>query len=107
MENDRDIFEIHSDFCSILANSKRLRIMWLLDEEEKSVSEISEALDIPYTNVSQHLRVMKNHGAVISTKHGHQVYYRISNKKFIKGCKIIREGLVETFAAKSKILAGD
>jgi len=105
--NESDIFTLHSEFCRILANEKRLRIMWLLEEGQRSVGEISEILNIPYTNISQHLRIMKNHGAVTSTKNGHQVYYSIANRKFIEGCKTIREGIMETFAEKIKIFSED
>ncbi|MGV7928078.1 MAG: hypothetical protein AB2L13_04070 [Spirochaetota bacterium] len=43
---DSEIFKIHADFCSVLANEKRLRIMWMLQEGEYPVGAIAERLGI-------------------------------------------------------------
>lgn len=102
--DDPEFFKIHAEFCSVLANEKRLRIMWILQNGERSVSEIAETLAIPVTNVSQHLRVLKNQGAVAEKKDGKQVYYRITNKKFIDGCRLIRQGIIENFIEKSEVI---
>ncbi len=102
--DDSEFFKIHAEFCSILSNEKRLRIMWILQNGERSVSEIGEYLDIPVTNVSQHLKVLKNQGAVAERKEGKQVYYRITNKKFIEGCRLIRQGIIENFMERSEVI---
>ena len=90
-----DVFETHADFCRVLASATRIMIMWLLAEGEKSVSELAEALELSVPNISQHLRIMRDKGAVASTKKGKNVYYRVANRKFIKGYMLIREGIIE------------
>ncbi len=94
-EVDRDIFEIHAAFCSVFVSPTRLRIMWLLAEDEQSVGMLASKLGLSMSNVSQHLRVMRDHGAVRTRRRGHSIIYRIANPKFIEGAKAIREGLVE------------
>jgi DNA-binding transcriptional ArsR family regulator len=93
---DDQIFKIQADFCGSMANEKRLKIMWLLAQEELSVGEIAQKIGISVANTSQHLRVLKDKGAVLEEKKGQNVYYRISNSKFTKGSSLIREGIVET-----------
>jgi len=100
--NDQ-IFKIHADFCGALANEKRLKILWLLSQGERSVGEIAQEIGIPITNASQNLRVLRDKHAVIEEKKGQQVYYRISNPKFIKGCRLIREGIIEMHRIRSKL----
>jgi len=102
---DLEIFRIHADFCNAFSNEKRLRILWLLSEKECSVGELAKKLGITTPNVSQHLRIMKDRGAVIERKEGQQVYYRIASKKIIEGYKKIREGLIEILETKSKIFS--
>jgi DNA-binding transcriptional ArsR family regulator len=102
---DDQIFKIHADFCGALASEKRLKILWLLHEGERSVGEISQELRISIANTSQHLRVLRDKGAVMEDKKGQNVYYRISNPKFIKGCRLIREGIFETQQLRTKIFA--
>lgn len=95
MKLDHAIFELHADFCGVLSNSTRIMIMWLLADGEKSVTELAEATEVPIPNISQHLRIMRDRGAVLTRKEGQNVYYRISNQKFIQGYMLIREGILE------------
>ena len=92
---DPTIFRIHADFCQVLSNATRIMIMWLLAEGEKSVNALAGELDLPVPNISQHLRVMRDKGAVTNRKEGQSVYYRVANPKFIKGYMLIREGIIE------------
>ena len=92
---DHNSFEIHARFCGVLANTTRIMIMWLLADGEKSVTQLAKALDLSIHNVSQHLRIMRDRGAVLSRRDGQNVYYRISNSKFMEGFLLIREGILE------------
>ena len=93
---DDSIFQIHADFCTVMSNDKRLRILWMLGErEEMTVGKIAEALGVSMANASQHLRIMRGQRAVVSRKDRQQVYYRLSNPIFYEGCKMIHQGLVE------------
>ncbi len=92
---DPTLFEIHADFCSVLSNTTRVMIMWLLADCERSVTELANALELPVPNVSQHLRIMRDRGAVLMRKDGQKVFYRVANRKFIEGYRLIREGIQE------------
>lgn len=90
-----DIFKLHASFCGIFSSDIRLHIMWLLAEEEKTVTELANALNITVANVSQHLSIMRSLGAVSSRREGRVIYYHIANHKFYQGALLIREGLLE------------
>jgi ArsR family transcriptional regulator len=98
------LFEIHAEFCSACSNPKRLKIMWLLGEETKSVGEIARDAGIPESSVSQHLRVLKDRGAVVSRKEGRVVCYSVANKNFLRGLTYIRKGLSEELEKMSKVM---
>jgi DNA-binding transcriptional ArsR family regulator len=90
-----DIFELHADFCKTLAHAKRLIILALLAKGEKSVGEIAEALDVPLSNVSQHLSVLKSQNLVLARKDGQTVYYSLADKRIIQACTLIRSVLLD------------
>ncbi len=94
-DKDFDIVELHASFCSIFASPVRLRILWMLGNGEKNVGEIAKELHLPLPNISQHLRLMRDLGAVRTKKSGRMVYYANANPKFLKGSNFIREGLIE------------
>lgn len=93
--DDNEIYELHAEFCKMIASSRRLRVIQLLAESEKSVGEIAEALQVPSSNVSQHLRVLRNHNVVKTRKEGQTVYYSLSNMRLPKACLEIRSILLE------------
>jgi DNA-binding transcriptional ArsR family regulator len=91
----QSLAKVQARLCSVFSEEKRLRIMWFLSDGERRVNEIAEHLGISVQNTSQHLRVMRDRGAVSYRKEGHAVYYSIANQKFQRGYQLIREGLLE------------
>jgi len=101
--DDQEIFKIQAGFCGAFSNEKRLRILWAISEEECSLGEIARKLGLSQSNVSQHLRLLKDRGVVVEKKAGQQVFYRIANSKILEGYKLIREGIQELQISKSDI----
>jgi DNA-binding transcriptional ArsR family regulator len=92
---DSEIFEMHAEFCRMIASSKRLMIIELLAKKEMSVSKIALSLGLHQSNVSQHLRVLRSQHIVESRKDGQTVYYRLTNSRLAKVCADIRSILLE------------
>lgn len=93
--DDTEIFELHAEFCKLIANPKRLMIVELLAKKELSVSEIAQELKVLHSNVSQHLRVLRSRHIVETRKEGQTVYYRLTNPKLPKVCADIRSILLD------------
>jgi DNA-binding transcriptional ArsR family regulator len=92
-----DLFSLQAEFCSIFRNAIRLKILWFLGKEEKSVSEIADYIGVSMSNISQHLRIMKDRRIVKSRKEGQRIYYRITNDKFRQGPALVRKGVIEIY----------
>lgn len=103
---DRQLYELHASICQTLANPKRLEIIDLLRDGEKSVTELAEAMEISQANLSQHLTVMRQKGIVIPRREGVSVYYRLSNPKIIKACDLMRQVLLEHLEAGVELARG-
>ena len=63
----------------VLADPTRLQLAGLLLDEERSVSQLAEALDKPVPGVSQHLAKMRMARLVTTRKQGTSVLYRVEN----------------------------
>ena len=103
---DRQLYELHASICQTLANPKRLEIIDLLRDGEKSATEIIEAMGISQANLSQHLTVMRQKGIVVPRREGVSVYYRLSNPKIIKACDLMRQVLLEHLEAGVELARG-
>lgn len=65
----------------IISHPKRLAILFLLCEGERSVGELSEAVKLRQPAMSQHLQKLRHAGLVESRHKGPQVIYTIHNDK--------------------------
>jgi DNA-binding transcriptional ArsR family regulator len=102
------VFRAHAELCKALANEHRLAILYTLSQGEKCVSDLAADIGISVHNVSQHLRLLKERGLVRSRKEAQTVYYSITNFKFIQGCTLIRQALIEQHQAQGQsLLAGE
>ena len=67
-----------SDAFNAVAEPKRREILNYLALEERSVSEIVDALEMEQPSVSKHLKVLKGVGLVDARREGRQMLYRVN-----------------------------
>lgn len=95
MEFDEEVFKRHAEFCSLFSSMVRMKIFWVLRSGETTAGKLAEEIGVSAPNISQHLRLMRDRGAVTTRKDGKQVYYQIANEHFINGAALIRKGVLE------------
>jgi ArsR family transcriptional regulator len=72
--------EYFSQVFKALADPTRQRILELLRErEEMTVTNIATNFSSSQPTISQHLKVLKDAGALKTRRAGQQIYYRICN----------------------------
>jgi ArsR family transcriptional regulator len=78
-----------------LARSKRIQILELLKEGEKSISDLLPILGIDQSAISRHLSILRNAGLIRGRKQGVNVYFSISDERVLKllelATEIVRE----------------
>jgi DNA-binding transcriptional ArsR family regulator len=105
-EEMEPVFRMHAELCKALANQHRLAMLYALTtQKEMSVGDLATTVGIPIHNVSQHLRVLKERKLVRSRKQAQTVFYSITNIKFIQGCTLIRQALIEQHRSEGDFLA--
>lgn len=73
-------FEEMSLLFKMFADSTRLRILHLLFEKERGVSEVVESLQMSQSAVSHQLASLKKTQLIKSRKEGKNVYYSLADK---------------------------
>jgi len=104
MKTQKTLFELQAEVCKTLSSPKRLEILSVLKDGEKSVGELVEILGVPKANVSQHLAVMRHKGILKSRRDGVNIYYSLANPKVIKACTLMKEVLTEQLKERTDIL---
>lgn len=78
-----------------LADSTRLKIMFLIKDEEKNVNYISNAIGMTKSAVSHQLATLKDLRLVKSRKNGKEVYYSLDDDHINKLLKIAKDHVNE------------
>ncbi len=97
MNNDfnRKLYQMHAEICKVLTSAKRIEILNLLREGERSVGEIASLAELSQTNVSQHLAFLRQKGMVVSRREGSSIFYAVANPKIFKAMDTMKEVLLE------------
>jgi len=82
----------------LLADSTRLRLLLLLEEEELSVAELQQILNMGQSRISSHLAQLKRVGVVADRRAGKNVYYGASKFAGRNGTRGRVRQLIETLA---------
>ena len=62
-----------------LANEKRLMVLCLLVEGERSVGELNAELDLSQSALSQHLAILREDGLVLTRRVAQTIYYALAD----------------------------
>ena len=72
------LFEL-ADLFKVFGDSTRLRIMYTISENEMSVLNIAEALNMEQSTISHQLRVLRQNKLVRVRREGKQIYYSLDD----------------------------
>ncbi|CAN5861452.1 metalloregulator ArsR/SmtB family transcription factor [soil metagenome] len=73
----REILDGAGEILRALAAPVRIAIVLQLNESQRCVHELVDALEVPQPLVSQHLRILKAAGVVAGERAGREVMYRL------------------------------
>ncbi|SJZ89691.1 ArsR/SmtB family transcription factor [Selenihalanaerobacter shriftii] len=75
------ISKLTSELFKALAHPTRIQILNLLRDGELCVCDIYEALELSQSNISQHLKVLKDQDLVENRKDGVKVLYKVKDNE--------------------------
>ena len=82
----------------LLADPTRLRLLLLLEEEELSVAELQQILNMGQSRISSHLAQLKRAGVVTGRRAGKNVYYGATKIAGRNGARGRVQQVIETLA---------
>ena len=70
---EQEVNLLHASICQALADPKRILILYALSEGPRTVTELTECLDVPQPTVSRHLKVLRERRLVATERAGTSV----------------------------------
>ncbi len=94
------IYQVKAEFFKTLAHPARIRVLEVLRDGDRTVSELIPEVGIESSHLSQQLGIMRRANLVQSRKEGATVVYSVSNPMIFQlldvAKKILTSSLVET-----------
>ncbi len=101
----REALELIAKRFKILSEPIRLRILHELQNGEKSVTQLTEAVESSQPNVSKHLKTLQDAGVVKRQQEGNTVYYSIADESIFILCETVCGSLETRFRNQAEIFA--
>jgi rhodanese-related sulfurtransferase len=98
------VYSILATMIKAMANPRRLEIVDLLGQGEKSVEEISVETSMSVANTSQHLQVLKTANLVEIRRVGNFIYYRLAHEEIYRFWQSLRELGQQRIAEMNKLI---
>jgi ArsR family transcriptional regulator len=85
----REVTHLHANFCSALADPKRILLLYALADNPHTVNALSTDLGLSQPATSRHLKVLRERGLVNATRRG-QCRIRASDARLIQALDLLR-----------------
>ncbi|MEA3340462.1 MAG: metalloregulator ArsR/SmtB family transcription factor [Chloroflexota bacterium] len=95
---------LHAHICEGLGDPKRVMILYLLADQSRNVTELTEALGVSQPTVSHHLKILRERGLVLTERDGTAIYYSLADPRIIQALDILREMLVDLLAQRTSLV---
>jgi rhodanese-related sulfurtransferase/DNA-binding transcriptional ArsR family regulator len=106
-----ELFEQFAQVGKAVANAKRLEMLDVLVQGERSVEALAQAVGLKLTTASAHLQSLRHGGLVRSRKDGTRIFYRLAGDRvarlYVDLREVASEHLAETERAARAYLGED
>jgi ArsR family transcriptional regulator len=99
------LYQAKAELFRTLGHPIRIRVLELLQDGPRPVSELLAELGIEASALSQQLAVLRRAGIVISTRRGTSVSYELAASDVAELMRAARRFLTEVLAGQGQLLA--
>jgi DNA-binding transcriptional ArsR family regulator len=101
---EAEIALLHRYICEGIGDPKRLKLLYLLAEQPRNVTELTEVLGAAQPTVSHHLRILRERGLVITEREGTSVYYSLADPRILEAIEMMREFVAELLRERASVV---
>ncbi len=98
------LYGLQAQICRVLGHPRRIQILELLAEGERSNAELLRALGVSKVNLSQHLALMRHVGLLESRQQGRETFHRLAILEVEKACRVIREVVAQQLNQNTRLI---
>jgi len=100
----QEVSQLEADLCSAFTDPTRLLILYSLNEQPRNVTELVNSLGATQSTISRHLKVLRDHGLVQTTRQGVSITYMLTDHRLINALDILRVVLHDNLTSKASLM---
>ncbi len=85
-----ELEDLVAGICKAFNDPKRLMVLYALKDNSHTVGELSQILNAPQSNTSQHLAILRDRGLIESSRQGNNVIYSLRHPRIVEAIDILR-----------------
>jgi len=94
---------LHTHMCQALADPTRLLILYALADQPRLVGELGDALGLPQSSISRHLKVLRDQSLVHARHEGAAVRYSLADCRVIEALDLLRRVVHDSLLEKTRL----
>src|SRR6266849_2747496 len=83
-EFKNELFEQFARIGKALSAGRRLELLELLAQGERTVEELASETDMSVANASQHLQILRQAQLIVSRRAGNHIHYRLTDQRVLR-----------------------
>lgn len=99
-----EISHLQADMCSAFTDPTRILILYVLYEKPCHVTELATRIGIPQPTASRHLKILRDHRLVQTSRSGVTITYSLVDDRLIQSLEILRTVLHDTITSKANLM---
>jgi ArsR family transcriptional regulator len=100
----RPIYKVKAEFFKTLGHPVRIRVLEVLREGERSVSELIPEVEVEPSHLSQQLAILRRAGLVRSHKVGSSVIYSVTEPQIFELLEVAKSILTSSLSETKELL---
>lgn len=101
----QEVSQLEANLFNAFVDPTRILILYALRDHPHNVTEITTELGIPQSKTSRHLKVLRDHGLVRTTRHGVSIIYELADCRLIEALNILRAVLRDQISSKANLVS--
>jgi DNA-binding transcriptional ArsR family regulator len=100
-----EVSELEANLCSAFADPTRILILYALNNQPCNVTDLARGLGLAQPSVSRHLKVLRDHNLVRTTRAGVSIVYELADYRLIEALNIVHAVLRDQISHKASVVS--
>ena len=97
--------EMEAELCSAFSDPTRILILYALNEQPRTVTDLTLELNLAQPTASRHLKVLRDRGLVIADRQGTSMLYKLADTRLIDALDILRAVLRDRIMHRANLIS--